>query len=116
MTWEQVLQRDDIIGGDLETHENGSIYRGPISGIEIRGGRVHFEVPWVAKLENGTWKNYPVYPFFVDASSAPGEIGGGRIHFEIPFIGFGVIFPKGGSKLDPARVEGLNLPSDQTKG
>ncbi|MFZ2484464.1 MAG: hypothetical protein WAX80_02925 [Minisyncoccia bacterium] len=115
MRWEDVLKRDDIVGGDIETQEDGSIYRGPLSGIKMENGLVHFESPWIAQMEggmggDGKWKNWPVYPCFVDAKrSPPQDIGNGRIQFNMPFLGFGVIFPKGGSKLDPDKVEGLQL-------
>ena len=110
MTWEQVLQRNDIVDGDVETQEDGYVYRSPISGVEMRNGMVHFEAPWAARMEDGKWKNWPVYPLSVNAStSQPSDMGSGRIQFNMPFLGFGVIFPKGGSKLDPSKVEGLNL-------
>ncbi len=112
MTWEEVLQRDDIVGGDLETQEDGCIYRGPINGIEMKDGCVHISSPWVARLPqgSGTWEKWEIYPFFVDAkTSPPQDIGQGRIHFNVPFLGHATIFPKGGSKLDPAKVAGLEV-------
>ena len=112
LSWEEVLKRDDIVGGEIETQEDGAVYRGPISKIELRNGKVHFEASWMATMNprEGRWRNWKVYPFYVDPQlSSPQDIGNGRIQFNIPFIGLGVIFPKGGSKLDPAKVEGLQL-------
>lgn len=108
MTWEDVLKRNDIVGGDIETQEDGVVYRGPLSGIRMEGNHVHFDSPWCARMEGSKWKTWPVYPCFVEKmTSPPRDIGNGRIQFNMPMLGFGVIFPKGGSKLDPAKVEGL---------
>lgn len=110
MTWKEVLQRDDIVGGDLETQEDGCVYRGPIDGIEMKDGQVHISSPWVARLlpEKGEWEKWENNPFFITAElSPPQDIGHGRIHFDIPMLGCATIFPKGGSKLDPAKVAGL---------
>lgn len=41
MTWEDVLARDDIVGGDIETQEGNCVYRGPISAIRMEGGSGH---------------------------------------------------------------------------
>ena len=120
MTWDDVLKRVDLIGGDIETQEDGDIYRGPLSGIKLDGGMVSFESPWVAKMESGMsgdgkWKNWQVYPCFVNANECPPQdIGNGRIRFNMPMLGFGVIFPKGGSKLDPGKVKGLQLVETTT--
>ena len=37
----------------------------------------------------------------------PTDIGEGRIFCTVPHLGVFTIFPKDGSKLDPAKVEGL---------
>ncbi|MFA5888638.1 MAG: hypothetical protein WCW47_01370 [Candidatus Paceibacterota bacterium] len=112
MTWEDVLRRDDIVGGDLETQEDGTYYRGPISKIELRDGLIFFESPWVARLVPGSeWEKWQIFPFYINPTEvSPQDIGDGRIMFTMPFLGAGVIFPKGGSKLDPAKVKGLQLP------
>ena len=62
ITWEDVIRRDDIVGGDLETHEEGEVYRGRIESIELKDGYVNLRCSWVAKLDstNGTWKNWPI--------------------------------------------------------
>lgn len=109
MNWQDVLNRDDIVGGDLETQEDGVVYRGPIASIELKNGLVYFTLPWMAVLNNGKWLKWHTRDCFVIADCLPHNIGNGRIKFEMPFLGFGVIFPRGGSKLDPAKVEGLDL-------
>lgn len=113
MTWEEVLRRDDIVGGDIETHEDGHVYRGPISSFRIEGGMVRFESPWCARMPedmSSGWKKWDITAGFVSTSIVPNDIGDGRVQFEMPWLGFGVIFPKSGSKLDPTRVEGLTVP------
>lgn len=111
LRWEDVLERDDLVGGGLETQEDGSVYRGPITGIEIRDGYVHISTEWTAVLPGGQppWRKLDnPSECFVDAElSAPRDIGEGRVHFVLPFLGHGTIFPKGGSQLDPNRVQGL---------
>ena len=120
MRWEDVLKRNDIIGGDIETQEGDDAYRGPLSGIKLENGLVRFESPWMAKREggmrgDGKWKNWPINTCFVNAKECPPrDIGNGRIQFNMSFLGFGVIFPKGGSKLDPSKVEGLQLTETTT--
>ncbi len=110
LTWEQVLERDDIIGGDVETVENGVPYRSPISRVEIDGEMVRFYGPWTAMLDldTGKWKTGGLSSFSVNKEYAPPQdIGQGRIFFSIFMLGHATIFPKGGSNLDPAKVEGL---------
>lgn len=113
MNWEDVLKRDDIVGGDLETHESEYIYREPISAVWMDGGMVHFESPWCARMPADMSSGWSVWHYtgcFMSASIVPQNIANGRIQFYMPLLGFGIIFPAGGSKLDPARVSGLNAP------
>lgn len=114
MTWEDVLKRDDIVGGDIETHEDGDIFRGPIESIALRDGVVLIRSPWIAttpELGNpncGQWKKHSGASFcYVNVEIPPEDIGQDRLQFNMPLLGIGIIFPKGGSKLDPAKVEGL---------
>src|SRR3989338_3612437 len=107
MKWEEVLQRDDIIGGELETQEAGSLYRGPIGEIKLEGGTVYITSPWMAKMSKTGWKAWDKTSCSVGADCEPKDIGSGRLWFNMPMLGFGVIYPKGGSRLDPDRVEGL---------
>ncbi len=126
MKWEDVLKRDDIVGGDLEMQETGAVSRGPMSNIVIRGpissielvddNQLIIETAWTARLvptSGEGWKPWPMTGCMVDTSqSRPSDIGSGRISFGIPKVGFAIIFPKGGSKLDPSKVEGLVIPPE----
>jgi len=111
MTWEEVIGRDDIVGGDMETQEDGRVFRGPISRVAMQNGCVYFHTDWSAVLTDEGWKKWENNgPVFINVSAAiPQDIGDGRVRFNIPFLGFAVIYPKGGSKLDPGKVAGLNL-------
>ncbi|MBU1149066.1 hypothetical protein KKI23_03155, partial [Patescibacteria group bacterium] len=77
---------------------------------------VTFTTNWSARMPNpnegetGPWEPWNLNTFGINAEmSPPKDIGNGRIHFPMPMLGFGVIFPKGGSKLDPAKVPGLQV-------
>jgi hypothetical protein len=110
ITWEEIVKRDDIVGGELETQEDGEIFRGKISRIILKSDFVIIESEWVAKLDRNTaeWKLCQNQPFPINADLIkPSDMGDGRICFTIPLLGFGVIFPKGTSTLDPAKVKGL---------
>jgi len=111
MRWEEVLARTDIVGGELETHEDGEVFRGPISKVLTGKGEIRFECRWMAKMDKkagGGWKKWHIQHLQITADmSPPSDIGNGRISFNMPFLGLAVIFPKGGSKLDPTKVEGL---------
>ena len=110
VSWKQVVERSDIIGGDLETVEDGVVYRGPISEIVVEDGVVYFKSPWTAVMTENGWERNPIDVCSVrEDVCTPQEIGGGRIVFVMPFLGRGTIFPKGDSKLDPSKVRGLEL-------
>lgn len=110
LTWEEVAKRGDLIDGDIESQEDGAAYRGPIKEV-ILGGSHFVVIPrWTAERVGGRWrKMQSPNPIFVDTTSCPPplDIGAGRIHFELSGLGHVTIFPRGGSKLDPAEVEGL---------
>lgn len=110
MNWEEIVRREDIVGGDIETQEDGDVYRGPIKEIRLEDGYVTIKSDWMAKMEgkNGRWRKWNITSlvFAVKMVQAQ-DIGEGRIFFRLHALGIGTIFPRGGSKLDPAKVEGL---------
>jgi hypothetical protein len=112
LQWEDVVKRNDIVGGDIEAQEDGDVYRGPISSIELKGGTVIINSPWMAKMEGRSeqWKKWDITRISFDAAMCPPkEIREGRIRFSLLLLGSVVIFPKGGSKLDSSKVEGLEV-------
>ena len=112
LTWDHVLKRDDLIGGDLESQEDDVAYRGPLAEIKEDGNIIHFLSPWCARLnpETSEWENWHITSLSVNKDMVtPQDIGGGRVFFSMAFLGVCTIFPKSGSKLDPAMVKGLQL-------
>lgn len=112
LTWDDVLKREDLVGGDIESQEDGVVYRGPLAEIKDDGDSVSFKSPWCARMnpDTGEWEKWPITSSFVGKDATkPQDIGNGRIFFQMPFLGVCTIFPKGGSKLDPAKVKDLDL-------
>ncbi len=111
MRWEDVLKRDDIIGGDIEVQQDDYIYRGPINSIRIENGKVYIELSWVARMSlslGESWKAWHITCFVFSTSVLPTDMGDDRVSLGMSHRGYGIIFPKGGSKLDPAGVKGLS--------
>lgn len=113
LTWDDVLKRTDLIGGDIESVEDGVAYRGPLGKIEADGDLVRFTSPWCARMNNGEWENWHITSSFVNKDVPPQDIGNGRVHFLMPFLGACTIFPKNGSKLDVQKVKGLPKASER---
>lgn len=113
MKWKDVAKSGNIIGGEIETHENHYIYRGPISNIRIENGQVHIETLWTAWKSDrvsGGWtpwiENSRSFSADIQLEKAPD----GRIFFRISSMSFGVIYPANWSnKLDQAKVKGLKI-------
>ncbi len=101
-----------FVGGDLETQENGSIYRGPVKSIELDKNTVRVEGDWTAISRNSgvSWDLWHINTFSV-ALELLSKDGTGRLIAVLPMLGIAVFFPKGGSRLDPAKVKGLTLPT-----
>lgn len=114
LNWDDVLKRDDIVGGDIESQEDGLIFRCPISEIKLEGDRIIFVMDWVARIspaKGEMWKKYDdTTKILVNKDRvSPFDIGDNRVAWQVPLLGLFVIFPKGGSKLDPQKVAGLSV-------
>jgi len=112
MEWQEVIARDDIIGGDIETQESGDVYRGPLKSIRLdENGIVHFECDWMAVMKGwrGKWRKWNRTSSSINGIMCKPQDNGGRIRATVPTMGPIVIFPRGDTQLDPANVEGLNL-------
>lgn len=110
ITWDDVLKRKNLVGGDIESQEDGIVYRGPLTEIKDEGGVICFNSSWCARMNSSTgeWEKWDITSSFVNKSAVrPEDIGDGRIFFRMPFLGVCTIFPKGGSRLDPGMVKGL---------
>ena len=118
LTWDDVLTRDNLIGGDFEIQYSNKTFRGPIELIESRGGYIWITTAWTAVMEEGapTWRFYKVKgsvnEFFVQPRDAhPAETQEGYITFKIPYIGMVTIFPAGENNLDLRQVLELSNPA-----
>lgn len=113
-TWEHILSRDDIVGGDIRHTAFGLTYQGPIRAIERVEGNILFHVAWVGQTETGreSWELLEL-PFTVEISTAhslPRLHGDGSISFE-DIYGDSVLYPRNDSrKLSSVLVK--NLPKD----
>jgi len=113
LSWKQVLERDDLVGGDIETQEQVPrsgylVYRGPIKEIKEVNDEIQVHTEWVALLTEEGWVELDDgAPYFVAVAHTQHvrDLGQGRLAFNIPDIGFAVIYPKGGSKLDRGQVK-----------
>ncbi len=112
LAWDEILKRTDLIGGDIESIEDGIVFRGPISAIREEGGQIIFESEWCAFMDpagNAEWENWDTTSSSVNKKLvSPSDIGEGRVSFYVMMIGNTTLFPAGGSKLDPAKVKGLD--------
>ncbi len=113
MKWEEVIKRDDIVGGEIEIQDGAYVYRGPIESIAIVDGYVRISTKWTARLNKLSfgdgWEEVEgkSSSFHVEYCP-PSDIGGKRIVWSPPAMGPCVIFPKGGSTLDVARVRWMS--------
>lgn len=118
LTWDTVLANRALIGGDIESQEDGVAYRGPIAEIKEEGDSILFNSPWCARMnpDTGEWEKWHITTLSVSKSMVqPQDIGDGRIFFQMPFLGVCTIFSNvmGGSKLDTRKVKGLPKDSER---
>jgi hypothetical protein len=108
-------------GGQIEVQNEGEgyYYRGEIATTTVEGtgedATFKATLAWMAKgvgdplparLVNDTRLTYEASLLIYSVS----DIGDGRTLLQSSIIGeITVLFPPGGSKLDPSKVEGLNL-------
>lgn len=115
ITWENALMRTDLIGGDIESFEDGIRFRGPLSEIKVAPDYLRFISPWCAFLNrNDEWEKFDYSTKGVNPTVVlPVDMGDGRVRFELPCIGFCTMFPKSANKLDPTKVKGLPKASER---
>lgn len=109
--WQTLISsRDNLVGGDFEYDiVPEGVFRGPIKSIELSGDWLKIELEWCAHLQGFSWSVVDDTSYTLDVVeyfTTPEDIGEGRVYFRIPF-GRATIFPRGGSKLNPGKVEGL---------
>lgn len=114
------------VGGQMEIQNQGEgyIYRGEVKAIVLEGNELRVEFVWVAKGEGfpplpKKWVKDDKLDYVIsleiysvsNIGPSGGEVGGDdRICFNSSIVGeLAVLYPPNGSKLDPAKVEGLQL-------
>lgn len=109
-----------FVGGQLEiqNQNEGYLYRGEVESAEVDDDSIKVRFAWLAKGEG-----YPPVPTRwvkddqLDYSAglmlcSASDIGDGRLAVNVSIVWeLLVFFPPDGSKLDPAKVEGLVLSS-----
>lgn len=109
-----------FVGGQLEiqNQNEGYLYRGEIESIEVDNDSIKVKFAWLAKGEGypplpERWVNDENLDYVVSRMlSSASDIGDGRVSINVSIVWeLLVFFPPDGSKLDPAKVEGLVLAS-----
>jgi len=110
LKWTAFSRMADLVGCDIETMDNSGFYRGPIKSIVKSGNRIVITTHWMARrLGEGLWENWHVLELSVSTyDPEPILFPNSRITIEVPCHWVGTIFLNG-SKLDPAKVNGLDL-------
>ncbi len=105
-----------FVGGQLEIIGEEYVYRGQIAEATVSEGDLTVKFKWLAKHQNGQWHavTLPDYKASLGNETArASDIGEGRLNFSVLFVGeSGTLYPPNGSKLDPARVIGLEIPNN----
>lgn len=110
LTWNDVLNNQTLIGGDIESIENGVPYRGPLAKMTLNGDSIRFISPWTAKMGDNGWENWDITSSGINRTVVqPQDIGEGRVFFIMPMLGHCTLFPMGDSKLEAEKVKGLPL-------
>lgn len=116
----------EFVGGQMEIQNAGEgyHYRGEIETIAVEEGELRVRFKWCAKGEGGPplpdkWVNEENLDYGVsleicavsNIGPSGGDVGGGdRFSLNVPITGeLVVLYPPDGSKLDPAKVEGLQV-------
>ncbi len=116
-----------FIGGQIEIQNQSEeyIYRGEIADAAVENKEFHVRFSWFAQGEGyppipSRWKKDDTSEYaaslgiYTVQNIGPGEEGGDRIVLISDITGEVVtLFPPDGSKLDPGRVEGLEMVASQ---
>lgn len=108
ISWEEVLKREDLIGGDLELIHGDTVCRGPIVSITQEGYIIKITCDWGAQLspESGEWEKIENYFCSIRSDVAtPKDTGEGRVCFDLCMVGPVTLYPKGAHDLDPTEVK-----------
>ncbi|MBI4433966.1 hypothetical protein HY632_04265 [Candidatus Uhrbacteria bacterium] len=121
LTVTQLVERiAQYVGGQMEVQNlrEGYLYRGEVKTIAVDGDKIKVAFAWIAQ-----GKGFPPFPtqwinhdrldhafrFSSVGHIGPGTEGGDRLLLQSLIGELIVIYPPDGSKLDPAKVEGLQF-------
>ena len=113
MTWNDVLARTDLVGGFIESHEEGDRFYGPISEIIKDGKTICIKSPWYARLntDTGDWEKWGAAEVVsvVEDFAQPVSDGDGSVLFSMQLLGNYALFPNdlSTSRLDSNEIKGL---------
>lgn len=113
LSWEDVLKRDDVVGGHLEIHKtDDSAFAGPIKSIRKEVACIYIQLEWTAWKSLDLHQGYTLannMEWMINADIPPTDVNCEYITFRTLANDFGIIFLKGGISLDPSKVEGLRV-------
>jgi len=107
-----------FVGGQMEIQnkEESYIYRGEVKTIVVENNELKVQFVWMAKGEGfsllpNKWIKDDHLDYAADLETYYSvDVGDDRLCFQSSVVGEMVIlYPSNGSKLDPAKVEGLVL-------
>lgn len=101
-------------GGELEIQNSNEhyLYRGEVERAWIDGDNMKVRFKWMAKMgEDYKWHTDANLDYAVSLLiTSFNDLSDGRIVYSVMYVyERGAFFPPNGSKLDPAKVEGLEL-------
>jgi hypothetical protein len=107
---------------EIQNEDEGYLCRGEIDDISVGGGNLTIRFAWCARGEGfpslpRRWVNEADMSGYVASLRMymVSDIGNGRIMLQSPVLGERtVLFPPDGSKLDPSKVEGLEIATVHT--
>ena len=106
------------VGGQMEiqNQREGYMYLGEVAEIGIENDKLKAKFKWLAKAEGFPplptgWVKDNIIDYYASLEIySSSDIGDGRIALTSPAVGETVVlFPRNGSKLDPAKVKGLDI-------
>jgi hypothetical protein len=107
---------------EIQNEDEGYLCRGEIDDISVGGDNLIIRFAWCARGEGfpplpERWVNEADMSGYVASLRMymVSDIGDGRIMLQSPIVGERtVLFPPDGSKLDPSKVEGLEIATVRT--
>jgi hypothetical protein len=97
LTWADVLERTELIGGMAEIHELTQTFRGPVAGMSIQeNNQFVVELEYLEVRRGRQWMKLerPV-PIEISSTEPPEDYGRGCIGFRVMYAGNVTLYPRG---------------------